>query len=183
MKLISIIFSVLLMLLLINCSSVTVKTDFDPEYDFATFKMYRWANAKELNPDDELAKHPLIFKRVQAAVDTDLKAKGFELTESDNYDFVMMAHAGVKEKTQVTQTGGHYGGWYDPYWGPYGGSTHVSTYEVGTLVLDVVHWENKELAWRGMGTSMLEDYDNQEKVTEYINNWVGKIMAQFPPKK
>jgi hypothetical protein len=183
MKLLSVLFAVLVASLLIQCSSVTVKTDFDPEYDFATFKKYRWANAQEINPDDELAKNPLIYKRVQAAVNEELNAKGLELTEGEDFDFVMLAHAGVKERQQVHQTGGYHGGWYDPYWGPYGGQTHVSYYEVGTLVLDVVHWENKELAWRGMGSSMLEDYDDQEKVTQYINNWVGKIMAEFPPKK
>ena len=170
--------------LFMSCSSVTVKTDFDPEYDFATFKTYRWANAKELNPDDELAKDPLIYKRVQQAADKEFAAKGYKLIESEDFDFVVIAHAGVKERTQIHQTGGgYYDGWYDPYWGPYGGTTHVSNYEEGTLVIDIVHWQHKELAWRGLGTTILEDIDDPDKVTEYINQWVGKILAEFPPKK
>lgn len=64
-----------------------------------------------------------------------------------------------------------------------GGTTTVSNYEEGTLVIDIVHWEKKELAWRGMGTSILEDIDDPDKVTEYVNIWVGKILAKFPPKK
>jgi len=174
---------VFMVAILFSCSSITVKSDFDPEYDFATFKTYRWATAKELNPNDALAQDPLIYKRVQEAADKEFAAKGLELVESGDFDFVVIAHAGVKERTQIHQTGGHYGGWYDPYWGPYGGSTHVSNYEEGTLVIDIVHWEKKEMAWRGMGTSILEDIDDPEKVTEYVNIWIAKILAEFPPKK
>ena len=178
------LFVITALLLLCSCSSISVTSDFDPEYDFNTFKTYRWATMKELNPDDALAKDPLIYKRVQAAVDEVMAAKGIELVETDNFNFVIIAHAGVKERTQVHNTGGgYYGGWYDPYWGPYGGSTHVSNYEEGTLVIDIVHWENKEMAWRGLGTGVLKEIDDPDEVTEYINMWVGKIMAQFPPAK
>lgn len=182
MRLFSLFSIVCIMTLLMSCSSITVKTDFDPEYDFATFKTYRWANAQEINPNDELAKDQLIYRRVQEAVDKELAAKGMKLVESGDFDIVVVAHAGIKERMQVHQTGGYYGGWYDPYWGPYGGSTHVSHYEEGTLVIDIVQWEKKELAWRGMGTSILKDIDDPEKVTEYVNIWVAKILAEFPPK-
>jgi hypothetical protein len=168
--------------LMISCSSVTVKTDYDREYDFATFKTYRWAADKEINPNDQLAKAPLIYKRVQNAIDKELQAKGMKMVESGDADLVIVAHAGTKERMQVHNTGGHYGGWYDPYWGPYGGTTQVSYYEEGTLVIDLVAWEKKELAWRGMGTAILKDIDDPEAVTEYINNWVAKILKEYPPK-
>jgi hypothetical protein len=187
MKVLSFALLALFTLSLIGCSSVTVKSDFDPEYDFKAFKTYRWATPGELNPNDELAKNPLILKRVQDAVDKELAAKGLNVVESEEFDLVVIAHAGLKERTQVTQTGGggYYGGhrgWYDPYWGPYGGSTHVSTYEEGTLVIDMVVWETKEMAWRGMGTKILNDTSDPDKVTEIVNAWVAKILAEYPPK-
>jgi len=175
--------TVLLAFFLFSCSSVKVITDFDPEYDFSTFKTYRWADANEINPDDELAKAPLVYRRVQAAVDRELADKGFKLVDSEKCDFVVIAHAGVKEKTRIHHTGGFYGGWYDPFWGAYGGTTHVSHYEEGTLVLDIVYWETKELAWRGMGTSVLRNMDEPEKVTKNVNNWVKEILKDFPPVK
>ena len=98
-------------------------------------------------------------------------------------DFDSEDHASFEVNRARLKIGGHYGGWYDPYWGPYGGSTHVSNYEEGTLVIDIVQWEKKEMAWRGLGTSILEDIDDPEKVTEYVNIWVAKILAEFPPKK
>jgi hypothetical protein len=85
----------------------------------------------------------------------------------------------------VTQTGGGYRGygWYDPWWGPYGGSTHVSYYEEGSLVIDVIDWTEKELSWRGVGTGVVKDRssDDPEEMQEEINLIVAKILADFPP--
>ncbi|MDH3673818.1 MAG: DUF4136 domain-containing protein [Gammaproteobacteria bacterium] len=165
-----------------GCSSVSVRTDYDPEYDFSTFKTYRWANANELNPDDVLAKNPLAYKRVQDAVNNTLEEKGRTLVESDDADFVVHAHAGVKERIQVYNTGfyGGYGGWYDPWWGSYGG-TNISHYEEGTLVIDIIHWENKKLAWRGTGAAILSGYRDSERMQKNIDAMVAKTMADFPP--
>ena len=179
--------SIVLALILVSCSSVSVNYDFDPEYDFATFKAYRWANAKEVNPNDELLKYPIIQKRVVAAVDAAMKEKGYELVDGDDFDFVIMAHAGSKERMQVYNTGysaayGGYGGWYDPWWGPYGGSTHVSYYEESTLVLDIVHWEKKELAWRGLATGTVREENRGGKQEAQINDIVSRVLANFPPE-
>jgi len=182
MKIISASLICIFLFTIFGCSSVTVRTDYDPEYDFNIFKTYRWASAQEINPDDELAKNPLVLKRVQASIDNQLKSKGFSLSESGETDLVAIAHAGVKDRMQVYNTGGYYGGWYDPWWGPYGGSTHVSYYEEGTLVIDFVVWEKKELAWRGMGTKVLSDNPNPDKIQREIDHIVEKIMAGFPPK-
>ena len=35
-----------------GCTSVMVKTDYDPEYNFKNFQTYRWAAENEINPDD-----------------------------------------------------------------------------------------------------------------------------------
>jgi len=184
MKILYRLMPLLLLVFIMSCSSVTVKTDFDPEYDFSTFKTYRWASAKELNPNDELAQHPLIQKRVMAAVDKTLTAKGMQKVESGDADVVVVAHAESKERMQVTQTGGgYYHPWYNPWWGPYGGSTYVSYYEQGTLVLDIVSWKTKELAWRGMGTSILKDYSDSEEMQKDLDVMVAKIMADYPPAR
>jgi hypothetical protein len=177
----------LLILLFIGCSSLKVATDFDPSQDFSKYKTYRWATTKEVNPNDALAKAPLIKKRVITGIDLALQEKGFVLANEDQEpDFVVMTHAGTKEKMQVYNTGGYgygrYGGWYDPWWGPYGGSTQVSYYEEGSLVIDIVDWTEKELSWRGIGTGIIkEGPSDKEEAQEEINIIVSKILADFPP--
>lgn len=166
MKIINSVILFALALLIFSCSSVTIKTDYDREYDFSKFKTFRWANAKEINPDDVLARNLLIQKRVMESVDRTLAAKGMQEVESEDVDVVVLAHAGTKGKMQVTQTGGgYYGGyrgWYDPWWGAYGSQTQVSYYEEATLVVDIVSWEHKELAWRGMATGTVKENNNAD---------------------
>ncbi len=187
------------LLLWMSCSSITIKHDYAPEYDFSKIKTYRWASGKEINPDDELHKHPLVAKRVQIAVDKVLKEKSLvKATEDQPYDVVVYAHAGVKERTQVTQTGvsvgvgygpgyrgGYrgYGGWYDPWWGPAGGTTTVSQYEETTLVIDMVSWKDKKLVWRGMATGVVRDNQNGQEQQERIYSIVEKIFKNYPPGK
>lgn len=184
MKFLSGIMVLLFAVMMMACSSVTVKTDYDREYDFTEFKTYRWASGKEINPQDELQKNPLIYKRVVEAVDKTLAEKGLEKIEEGEPDVVVLAHAGLKERMQVHDTGGYYGGyrgWYDPWWGPYGGSTTVSYYEEATLVVDLVSWEKKELAWRGMATGTVKENVDAEEQQERLNNVVAKIFAGYPP--
>ena len=125
-------------------------------------------------------------KRVEDAVNQVMQDKGYKLVEGEDFDFVIMTHAGSKERMQVHNTGvsaayGGYGGWYDPWWGPYGGTTHVSYYEESTLVLDIVHWEKKELAWRGLATGTVREDNKGGKQQAEINNIVAKMLANFPP--
>jgi hypothetical protein len=167
--------------ILVSCSPVTVKTDYDHEYDFSQYKSYRWAEETELAKTDVLAKNPLVYKRVQKAVDKDLQAKGFTREESGDTDFVVVAHAGTKDRMQINQYGG-YGGWYHPFWGPYGGYTDVSHYTEGSLVIDLVDSKKKELAWRGTGTGIVKDYKDSDKMQKDLDESVAKILASFPPQ-
>ena len=185
MKFVSIILVLGMALIMLACSSVTIKTDYDREYDFVKFKTYRWAAGTEINPQDELQKYPLVLKRVIQSVDKIMAEKGLKLVDGDEFDLVVMVHAGSKEKMQVHNTGGYggYGGWYDPWWGPYGGSTTVSYYEEATLVVDLVAWDKKELAWRGMATGTVKENQNSEEQQERLDGIVTKIFAEYPPTK
>ena len=171
---------VLFILYIAGCSSWSVKTDYDHAADFGSLKAYRWANATEINPDDELQKNPLLQKRIINAINKVMGEKGFSLSEAKSVDFVMMVHAGIKEKMQVTDWGNR--GWYDPWWGPYGSQVDVSHYEEGTLVIDVVSMPGKHMIWRGLATGILRDTSPDEQ-EERANLIVSEILKDFPPKK
>jgi len=167
--------------LLTACSTITVHSDYDHSYDFSKYKTYRWSVESELNRRDALKRNPLVYKRVVSAIDKDLQSKGYTKKEVGEADFVVVAHAGIKEKMQLDQYGGGRYGWYHPWWGPYGGYTNISYYKEGTLVIDLVDFQNKELAWRGTGTDVIKDYKDGEKMQKDIDAAVAKILANFPP--
>lgn len=188
-----VVFMIMALMIITGCATVKVKTDFDPEFDFSTLKTYRWATDKELNPDDELVKNPLLRKRFVKSVNQTMVQKGLTKAESGEADFVIVMHAGTKEKVRVDQTSTisgpvlmgrrHYSSWYGPGWGYHSGSTTVSYYTEGTLVIDIVAWKTKEMVWRGAGTKTVRDYSSHEKQQESIDESVTKILEDFPPEQ
>jgi len=163
---------------LYSCSSITVKSDYDPNVDFSSYKTYHWADYENMN-DDDLAKNPLLRQRIIAAVDEDLKKKRFKLSASDEVDFVIVVHGLARETTNVTDWAGGYR--YDPWWGPNGGSVDVSYYDQGTLVIDMVDAKVNELIWRGLGTCVLRDNCDPENLQKAANKYVAKVLDDFPP--
>ena len=57
----------------------------------------------------------------------------------------------------------------------------MSYYEEATLVIDIVAWEKKELAWRGLATGTVEEQKNPEKAQKRMDMIVAKIFANYPP--
>ncbi len=186
MKLFQILILSVITLSLIGCSSIKYSTDFDPTQDFGKYKTYRFANPGEVDPEDLLTQYPLIKKRVIAAIEEDFAVKGFQLAEEGDPDFVVLLAAGSKERMQVTSTGGYgYGGWYGGYrgyGGGYGGSTYVSYYEEGTLIIDIIDWQEKELSFRGAATGTLSKSEKTPEESQAdIDELVKNILSKFPP--
>lgn len=176
-----------LLFFLAGCSAYSVVSDYDQEYDFRTLQTYRWpVESDGIRKGDVLRENPLVYKRVQSAVDREFRAKGLMLTGSKNADFIVYAHAGIrKRKTYHHDFGvgfplGPYR-WYRPWWGPYGGFTFVSYYEEGSLVIDIIDASTRELTWRGVATRVVRNYRTPEDMQRDINNAVAKILKSFPP--
>ena len=177
----SLFLSLLLLYSLYGCSSVQVHSDFDQNADFSSINSYKW---KKVNvPDDALASNPLLYRRIVSAVDVYMADRGFKKTDQGSADVFLAIHAGMKEKMRVTDWGGARGYYRDPWWGTgaYGSRVDVSYYTEGTLVIDVVDSRKNELIWRGLGSGIVHEYASQEKMTATINEYVTKILGQFPP--
>jgi hypothetical protein len=178
MKLKDLIITISLIALLASCSSLNISTDYDPTQDFSKYKTYRWARIKERDPNDILSKNLLLRKKVQAAVNKGLQEKGFTKLDRGKPDFIVFIHAGVQQRMNVYRHGGYYyGGW----WGPYGGYTSVSHYKQGTLVVDIVDTEEKELSWRGIASDVVKSYSDPEALQEELDYIISAMLEDFPP--
>ena len=178
MKLTNLIIAVSLTALLSSCSSLDISTDYDPTQDFSKYKTYRWARIKERDPNDILTKNLRLRKRVLVAVNKGLKEKGFEKLDRGKPDFIVFVHAGVQQRTNVYYHGGYYyGGW----WGPSGGYSTVSHYKQGTLVVDIVDTEEKELSWRGIASDVVQSYSDPEALQEELDYVISIMLEDFPP--
>jgi len=55
-------------------------------------------------------------------------------------------------------------------------------WEEGSLVIDIIDWTEKELSWRGIGTGVVkEGQQDAEEMQERIDEITAKILADFPP--
>jgi hypothetical protein len=59
-------------------------------------------------------------------------------------------------------------------------NVNISQYTEGTLFIDFIDTEKKELVWQGIGTGALR-MENRDKKEERINEFVKEIISRFPP--
>jgi hypothetical protein len=151
-----------------------VTTDYDKAANFSQYKTFSWI--KEPNTTN-----PLMRQRVIEEINAALAAKGLQLVSSGG-DIAIASHAATKEQhTLNTFYDGFGGGWG---WRRFGGgfgsaTTMVSTYQVGTLVVDMFDGKSKEAIWRGTATKTLSD--NPEKNSKSLHEAIAKMFKKFPP--
>ncbi len=164
---------------LLGCSSISVSSDYDQSAKFDNLRMYDWIPESEEKRGDPHMESSLVRSRIQKAVADELARKGYQKV-TGTPDFYVTYHATVQEKLEVQSVpaggyGRRRGGWGGTY-------TDVRQYEEGTLIIDVIDPEAKQLIWRGTGKGAVEWEDSPEKKTARINAAVQKILEQFPPK-
>ncbi|MGY5846452.1 DUF4136 domain-containing protein [Salegentibacter sp. HM20] len=165
----------LLGLLFTSCSSVRVASDYDREANFNSYQSFAF-----FKPGIDKAEiSDLDKKRILRAIETEMQAKGF--TKSDNPDLLVSIFTKTNENINIYQNnmmGWGYGwGWHPWYWGS--GFNTVNRTSEGTLYIDLIDAEKKELVWQGMGTAALAREVNKKQ--ERINEIVRKILEKYPP--
>lgn len=173
----------LLMLVIVfaSCSSVRVATDYDTKVDFNKYKTYAFYKTGI----DKAEISDLDKKRILRAIEVELTLLG--LTKSSNPDMLVSIFTKSREKVNVNQNNnfGYGFGWG---WNPWmmgngmNNNVNVSQYTEGTLFIDFIDKEKKELVWQGVGTGALK-IQNREKKEARIKEFVKEIVSRFPPGK
>ncbi|MSP84585.1 MAG: DUF4136 domain-containing protein [Flavobacteriaceae bacterium] len=176
MKAIKII-PVFMLLILSSCSSVRVNSDYDKNVDFSQYKTY----AFQKRGVDKVEISDLDKKRILRAIDVEMSKKGF--TKSETPDLLINIFTKEREQINVNQFNTSWGFGWGFGWNPYlwGGQTHVTSSTEGTLYIDLIDANKKELLWQGDGEGYLTKVRSEKEAR--INEFVSKILAQFPPEK
>ena len=166
----------LVLLLPVLAHAQKTSFDYDKTADFTKFKTYSLKDGTKVGD-------PLIDRRIVAALETELAAKG--LTKNDaKSDLAVVYHVAFDKQKDITAYSSGYGG-YGYRWGGGWGTTDVRVNEilVGTLVIDMADTAKKEMVWRGMGVKEVDTQTSPEKRDKSINSAVQKILKNYPPKK
>ena len=169
--------SLLLALVALPAAAQKAYLDYDSSVDFKALETFRWVEtgAPSLERTD-----PLLHRHIVEAIISTLEEGGLTRVESDA-DFLITYHGESQTEVRIDNTSYGYGygrGWRMGGYGAYGStSSHVRTYEKGTLIIDAWDGDSKELIWRGTATSTKTD--NPDKARKRIDKSIQKIVKKW----
>ena len=168
---------------LAGCASgPDIQADYDKTADFGQYRSFGFVTQAGTDTGDFRS---LATQMLQNAAARQMEQRGY--TRSDDPDLVINFKGKLEEKVDVESTPAPY---YGPGWGyrgwygaPYGGwgASEVTTrrYNVGTLVMDVVDREKRQVVFQG-GISGVVTKEMQKNREASINQAVEQIFSQYP---
>ena len=174
--------SLLLMPLVLACTAAhaqKITVEYDKTKDFSNYKTYA------IDPVDN-APRPMLRLAIQAAVQDDLGKRGLSKVDS-NPDLYVQMYGAIDTDYTAHYHDPIYGGAIPPInsgitlWHNIPGTVTTVVIPKGTLVIDILDANKKELVWRGIAKQKLSD--NREKLLDQVNTAVEKMFAQYPVGK
>jgi hypothetical protein len=178
MKRVSIFLYLLTIMLLVStaASAQKVNVDFDKDADFSKYQSFAVALNQSEPPRD-----PLMAQRALKGVAYHLTLKGLREVE-ETPDLVVVLYGVLDQEKQLNVTGYGYGPGWGRWGGAWGGGTATATtttYNIGTLVVDMYDATTKQIVWRGVGSDTISD--KPEKNEKKLNKALEKMFQKFPP--
>ena len=181
---------ILLASLAAGCSTMEVAVDYDRERNFSGLSTFDWIpDPQTPTGDPRIDDNTLLDRRIRRAVESELMAKGFAKS-AESPDFWLAYHVTLDRRQSVSTINRRYG--YGPGWGwtargePYAtrqrADPFVFEYDEGSLLLDVVDPEGRDLIWRGAATDEVSFSASPAAREQQINEAVRRMLKKFPPK-
>jgi Domain of unknown function (DUF4136) len=173
--------------LLAGCASNRAppsRIDYDRSADFSVYRTFGFP--KETGTDRG-GYSTLVTSYFKSAVTTAMEARGYKYSE-ERPDLLVNFFMNTRERTELrpgpsfSPAFGYYGyrrGLYDAW--PMYDDDRTVTYKVGTLNVDIVDAEKKQLIWEGVSEGrMSSEAMANPRVT--VNAVVTELMRQYPGK-
>jgi hypothetical protein len=166
------------------CSSgPTIRADGDPSVDFTQYKTFGFFDQLST---DKSKYATMLTGRLKDATRAELGKRGIQ--EAPQPQLLVNFSTNVENRTEVQSTGtsasyGFYGyraGMYGA-WGGYPQDVYTTHYQQGTLAIDLVDSQKKQLVWQGVAQARLTQkmLDNPGAA---IGSVVTDIFEKYPVK-
>ena len=173
------VFSILfgLIMVALACSSMKVTVDYDQDANFGDYKSFQFVSPKrQQQAGGRVIANPLFTKEVLREMRPIFESKGLtQATAKGEADILVVFYAAIKNRRDFVAPTYRVGRWGRVHRTSPG---HVVNYKEGTLVIDIVDRDKKELVWRGVGKGVL-DRDNPGK---NLVEAVQQVLEKFPPQ-
>ena len=156
-----------------------VRTDHDPSVDFSRYHSYAWRQEPAIT-------NPLVKQRLVAAIDAELARKGWMRVDAGTAEIALVGNVASREKQSIETFYGspHWNDWsWQQEWSGVGvhPNTRITTYTVGTFVLDMFDTSTKQAVWRGSAEGSIPD--SPGKVNKAVASAVARMFQDFPPAR
>lgn len=163
-------------------SGPKTRIDYDKAADFSVYRTYGFP--KETGTDRG-GYSTLVTSYLKSSMSTAMEARGYKYSE-DHPDLLVNFFMNTRERTEIRSSPnaslgyGYYGYRYGLYnaWPLYDEDRTV-TYKVGTLNIDIVDAEKKQLVWEGVAEGRVSEEEMQNPKAA-INGVVTELMRQYP---
>jgi Domain of unknown function (DUF4136) len=174
MRIARVLFALAVGLLGSSASAQNVSHDYDKSAEFSRFKTYAWVPGTNL-------KDEINHKRVVAAIDAQLTAKGFRKVEASAHpDLLVAYHATFDKDLRITGFSSGWGGYR--FGGHRSGTATTDTIVTGTLVVDMVDAQSGSIVWRGVASKEIDPKASPERREKNINKAAEKLFKSYPPQ-
>ena len=166
-------FTILIVVFFVSCSSVRVTTDYDTSTDFNKYKTFAFYK----KGIDKASISDLDKKRIMRFIESELLSKGYKKSNSPD----VLVSIFTKSREKINVSGNNYAGyWYPRYYNA--NQISITQKTEGTLFIDFIDKNKKELIWQGIGTGTLMTYSANKK-EKRIKQFVQEVLDKYPPKK
>jgi len=168
-----------MLLLVAACNSPQVGYDFDRGADFSRYRTYAWIPGAQETSGDKRVDTSLVTARIRAAVDAQLRAKGYTASSSGTPDLLIAYHAGMKDMMKGASTQNYIG---DRAHGTFTTISDIQPYHEGTLTIDIVDAASRHLIWQSSAKADVDPGLGPEERDARVKSVVQAMLAHFPPQ-
>ncbi|MDX1365312.1 MAG: DUF4136 domain-containing protein [Arenibacter latericius] len=167
---------ILLLVLLSSCGAVRVQYDYDQATEFSAYSTYNYY------PDVDTGLNELDTRRLNRAIDSTMRGKGFLLSEEPDFYIAILGRTYQAARNNTVGVGVGGSG------SSVGGGLSVgipvgATKMEWEIQLDFVDTQKDELFWQAIAVSAFNANSSPQIKEEKLRAIVEKALEKYPPKQ
>ena len=167
---------ILLAVLVSSCASIRVNYDYDKTADFSKYKTYNYYQ------DIETGLNELDSKRLINAMDANLQARGFSLSEAP--DFFINIQSQEYHEAQRSSVGVGVGGSGRNVGGGVSIGIPIGQSNINRqIIIDFIDENGKGLFWQSVSESSFNPNASPSTREKKLKAIVEKVLSQYPPQQ
>jgi hypothetical protein len=173
------LYGILLVASAIGCTSPKVGYDYDRSANFSRYHTYAWVSGVQKATGDRRLDSSLVDARIRAAIEGELRAKGYQASSNGSSDFFVAYHAGVKDMMKGASTQNYIG---DRAHGTFTTISDIQPYHEGTLTIDIVDADSHQLIWQASAKADVDQSLGPAERDARVATIVHAMLSHFPPR-